>query len=126
MTDADLTGQAVSDLETKQKRNLRWSKIASILVAAVFVIRAAVWLLSSNHPMECDDSKVQSALTDLIAESFTKAKLTIKLTSLTDIKTVSRDDKLARCTAHVAMSDNSAGTLKYHLDPKRIELDGME
>ncbi len=34
MTDADLTGQAVSDLETKQKRNLRWSKIASILVAA--------------------------------------------------------------------------------------------
>lgn len=126
MTDADLTGQAVSDLETKQKRNLRWSKIASILVAAVFAIRAAVWLLSSNHPMECDDSKVQSALTDLIAESFTKAKLTIKLTSLTDIKTVSRDDKLARCTAHVAMSDNSAGTLKYHLDPKRIELDGME
>ena len=126
MTDADLTGQAVSDLENRQKRNLRWSKIASILVVAVFVIRAAVWLLSSNHPMECDDSKVQSAVTDLIAESFTKAKLTIKLTSLTDIKTVSRDDKLARCTAHVAMSDNSAGTLKYHLDPKRIELDGME
>jgi hypothetical protein len=126
MTDAELTAQAVSDLESKQKRNLLWSKIASVLVAVTIIIRGAVWLASSTHPMECDDSKVQSAVTDLIAESFTKAKLTISLTSLTDIKTVSRDDKLARCTAHVAMSDNSAGTLKYHLDPKQIELDGME
>ncbi len=126
MTDADLTGQAVSDLEKKQKRNLRWSKIASVLVALAIFIRAAAWLFGSTHPMECDDSNVQSAVTDLIAESFTKAKLTINLTSLTDIKTVSRDDKLARCTAHVAMSDNSAGTLKYHLDSKQVELDGME
>ena len=126
MTDADLTGQAVSDLENTQKRNLRWSKIASVLVAVTIFIRAAVWLLSSTHPMECDDSKVQSAVTDLIAESFTKAKLTINLTSLTDIRTASRGDKLARCTAHVALSDNSAGTLKYHIDPNQIEIDGME
>ena len=123
--EADLTATAVSDLAKKQNRNARWSKIGGGLLVLAFLIRGAGALFGHAEIRECDDSEVKTAVSDLVDKSLVAAKLTMHITSISDLKTVARDDRAAHCSAYMHLSDDTAGTINYHIEPKQVVIDGM-
>lgn len=109
---ADQPGPATAPLtpeQRKAKRNATMTKWAGILVGGALLIRAAVAFLPHGLAA-CDASDLQSALRSSIE---TASKL--KLTKVSDIKTVSQGDNTAICSMQVSASDGSQSQITYQL-----------
>ena len=86
----------------------RW---AAILIGLVAVLRLAVMFWPSTAVAQCDDSALQGAMKTAI-----EAKSALKVTGVTNIKTISRADRTAMCSMHVTASDGSQAQMRYRLD----------
>jgi hypothetical protein len=96
--------------QRKAKRNATMTKWAGAIVGTALLIRVGVGLLPHGLAA-CDASDLQAALRTSIE---TTSKL--KLTNVSDIKTVSRGDNTATCSMHVNVSDGSQAQIAYRLD----------
>ena len=86
----------------------RW---AAIVIGVVAVLRLAVMFWPSTAVAPCDDSALQGAMKTAI-----EAKSALKVTGVTNIKTISRADRTAMCSMHVTASDGSQAQMTYRLD----------
>ena len=96
--------------QRKAKRRAVWTRWAGILVGLAAAIRVGVALLPHGLA-DCDGGDLQSSLRSAI-----EASSKLKLTAVTDIKTLSRSDKSAVCSMRVSASDGSQSLLTYQLD----------
>jgi hypothetical protein len=107
---APIAAGAPSAQERKAKRNATWARWAGIFIAVAALIRAAAFFLPHGLA-ECDGGDLQSSLRSAI-----ETKSNVKLTSVSNIQTVSRSDKSAVCRMHVNVSDGSQADVTYQLD----------
>jgi hypothetical protein len=121
MTDTELSVAASADQppivagaqtpeERKAKRNAKWYRWAGIFVAIAALIRAVAFFLPHGLA-DCDGSDLQSSLRSAI-----ETKSSVKLTSVSNIQTVSRSGNSAVCRMHVNVSDGSQADITYQLD----------
>ena len=95
----------------KSARYAAWSRWAAILVGLAALIRLGACFFPSNAIAACDDSQLQASLKSAIE---TASRL--KVTGVTDIKTLSHTDKSATCSMHVTASAGPPADLTYRLD----------
>lgn len=119
------TAAALEQLKRKQEKRALWSKIAGVLVLVVVLLRAAIWLFGSNDALMCSDSKTISTLTSAINEREQASNQTARVASIDGIQQLSHDSSLSRCSARLTLTDQSGGTMTYHVDRKRVEVDSV-
>lgn len=95
----------------KAARYAMWSRWAAILVGVGALIRLGACFLPSNAVAACDDSDLQASLKSAIETSSQ-----LKVTGVTDIKTLSHTDKTAMCSMHITASAGPPADLTYRLD----------
>jgi hypothetical protein len=125
---ADATmAQAVADLQRKQARRARWSRIGGIFVAIVLVVRVGVASFAPAEAKPCDAGAIRSTLADLVNQAVVKGGGgAIKVASISGFATVSTSEARMRCTAHLTMTDQTQGTITYHVDPKTVTIDKLD
>lgn len=118
---SDEAAAAVAKLQKKQTSRAKWTKIGGVLLAVVFVARAADILFLQKPAMQsCDDSAVQQTLSDIIDKGLAKQGTAFKVKGFSNIQTGQRTDTKAECTATITLSDDSKGVVHYNVDPKQV------
>ena len=115
MADVEVTpGEAQSPIaaagERKTKRAGIWVRWAGVVIAGIALIRVVTLFLPQGLA-DCDGGDLQSSLRSALE---TASKL--KLTSVTDITTLSRNATSATCSMNVKASDGSLSRITYRLD----------
>ena len=94
----------------KAKRNAALVRWSGIIVGAMGLIRVAFFFLPQGLA-DCDGGDLQSSLRSAI-ETSTK----LKLTSVDNITTLTRNASAATCSMNVKASDGSQALIAYRLD----------
>jgi hypothetical protein len=115
MADVEVTTSAAASPaaaagERKAKRNAAWVRWSGIIIGAMALIRVAFFFLPQGLA-ECDGSDLQSSLRAAI-ETSTK----LKLTSVDNITTLTRNATSATCSMNVKASDGSQARMAYRLE----------
>jgi len=97
--------------DKKRKLYARISTVSSIVLMAVALIRLGSCLLAGPQLAACDDS---SLLAQFKAALETAAQA--KITSMTNIRTLSHSDRTATCQMHVTASVGPPADVTYRLD----------
>ena len=122
---AATTAAALDALNRKQASRAKWSKIGGGLILFAIAIRGAVALFGSHEAMGCSDSETVSTLTSAINEKEQQSNLTARVASIDGIQQISHDSSLSRCSGRLAMTDQSSGTITYHVDRKQVQVDSV-
>ena len=120
---AAATAGALDALKRKQDNRAKWSKIGGGLVLIAIGIRGAVALFGSHDAMTCTDSETISTLTSAINDKEQQSNLAARVATIDNVQQVSHDASLSRCTARLAMTDQSSATISYHVDRKEVQVD---
>jgi hypothetical protein len=120
------TDAALEALKRKQASRAKWSKIGGGLLALAILIRAGSALFGSHEALGCSDSEAVSTLTSAINDKEKAMNVAARVTSIDNIQQLSHDKSLSRCTARLAMTDQSTATINYHVDQKEVRMDSVE
>jgi hypothetical protein len=110
VTPGDAQSPIAAEGERKTKRAGMWVRWAGVAIAGIALIRVITFFLPQGLA-ECDGSDLQSSLRSAME---TTSKL--KLTSVTDIKTLTRNSTSATCSMNVKASDGTQAQIAYRLD----------
>jgi len=118
---SDESAAAVAKLQKKQGSRAKWTKIAGVAMAVIFVARGADILFFQKPAMQsCDDSAVQRTLSGIIDKGLAGQGTAFKVKGFSNIQTGQHSDANAECTATITLSDNSKGVVHYRIDPKQV------
>ena len=95
---------------SKAKRSGKWVRWGGLVIAGIALIRLVSMFLPQGLA-ECDGGDLQSSLRSALE---TASKL--KVISVTDITTLSRNATSATCSMNVKASDGSLSRISYRLD----------
>jgi len=97
--------------DKKRKLYAAISTTGSIVLMAVALIRLASCLLAGPQLAACDDSNLLAQF-----KAALETAVQAKITSMTNIRTLSRSDKTATCQMHVTASVGPPAEIAYRLD----------
>ena len=119
---------ALQGLREKQDRRKRWGKIAGGVIFVLALLRLGIAIFGGDSVKECDDSEVQSAVSDIIDEAVKKAggNATGNVKGYSDVQTVQDGDKSRLCTARVTMTDQTTAKATYRIVPKKVTVESLE
>jgi hypothetical protein len=118
--------EALEGLRKKQNQRSRWAKIAGGLVLFAAVVRLASVMFGGETIRSCDETEVQSAVSDIMNEAIKKSGSAGSVQSYTEVQEVQSDSKSRLCSAHVTMTDQTSGKVTYRIVPKKVSLESFQ
>lgn len=118
--------EALEGLRKKQNRRSLWAKIAGGLVLFAAVVRLASALFGGETIRGCDETEVQSAVSDMMNEAIKKGGSAGSVQGYTEVQEVQSDSKSRLCSARVTMTDQTTGKVTYKIVPKKVTIESFQ